>query len=123
MSRSDVNNVIGQEDYLNKRIFGRNFLVKFFRSLFDYRILQQLEALIIKAQKLGLPKTYIENALIEIEYNEFELSFELVVEQMYEYDLKIDDEFYELAMAICDTLKIDKQKYHFLNELKESIKK
>ena len=26
-------------------------------------------------------------------------------------------EFYDLAMTICDTLKIDKQKYNFLNEL------
>jgi hypothetical protein len=95
----------------------RNFIQYFLRNLLDGRILQPLESLITRAHELGLPEIDVENALINLDYNEPELSFEVIVEQMYEYEIKIDKEFYDSAMAICETLKLEKQKYDFLKEL------
>ena len=96
----------------------RNFLQEFLRNnLLDRHILRQLDLLATKAFELGLPETDIENALAEIEYNEFGLSFETIVEQMYEHNIKIDSQFYDLAMETCETLKLEKQKFNFLKEL------
>lgn len=104
--------------YQNTKLQG-NFLQRMLKNAVDHKILHQLDDLITKAQKLGLPNTDIENALIDIEYNESELAFDLIVTQMYEHEIKIDNEFYDLAMSICDTLKLERQKFSFLNELKE----
>lgn len=95
----------------------RNTFQKFLRNIFDYQILQQLETLINKAYQLGLAENYIEDAIVNIEYNEFQISFEELVERMYEYEIKIDKEFYDLSMSICETLKLEKHRYDFLKEL------
>lgn len=90
---------------------------KYFQRLFDRKILRQLEPFIERARFFGLSENDVENALSYIEYYEFEISFDIVAQQSYEYELKVDEEFYSLAMDICETLKIDKDKYKFLKEL------
>jgi hypothetical protein len=106
--------LFGDSNYLQK-----NPVLRYLGRLLDRRILNQLEPLITRASDFGLPKNDVENALIDIEYNEFEESFEIVTQQLYEYEIKIDKEFYDSAMEICETLKLDKQKYNFLKNLIE----
>lgn len=73
--------------------------------------------MIERAKFFGLPENDIQNALSYIEYHEFGISFDIVAEQLYESEIKVDEEFCSLAMDICETLKIDKDKYKFLKKL------
>lgn len=96
---------------------GRNFFQKFLRKITYNHILEQMELLIVKAEDFGLPKADVKNAQISLDYNEPEESFAVITEQMYEYNIKTDEQFYNLAMEICETLGIEKNKYQFLCEL------
>lgn len=95
----------------------RNLFQKFLRNLLNNSVLEPITKLIKQAFELGLPAEDVENALINLEYNEPELAFDTVAEQMYEYDIKIDKSFYDLSLEICKVLKRDEQKYSFLKEL------
>ncbi len=51
-----------------------------------------------------------------IHYNEFELSFDTLITQMYEYEIKIDTKTYSLIESIGIQLKLSREKYFFMNE-------
>lgn len=95
----------------------RNFVQRSLRNFIDGNILRQINACIEQAYELGLPVKDIENSLTDLEYNEPELSFDTIAEQMYENRIKIDQKFYDLILEICKILKIDSQKYSYLKEL------
>ena len=52
-----------------------------------------------------------------LEHYEFELSFDMIMNQLHEYDIKIDKEFYNLTIAIIDKIKIDNAKYDHIKKL------
>ena len=103
-----------EKDYMSS-----NPIKRFFQRLLDKSILGKIELLIAEARKFGLPENDIKNALINLEYNEVELAFDVIAEQIYEFDIKINKEFYSLAMDICENMKLEK-KYNFLEELIEN---
>ncbi|HRH46022.1 MAG TPA: MafI family immunity protein [Pyrinomonadaceae bacterium] len=94
-----------------------NPVKRLFQRIFVNKSLEQIELLAAKARDLGLSEKDITEALINLEYNEFGLAFDIIVEQMYEFEIKIDQEFYDLAMDICETMKLDKDEYQYLKEL------
>jgi hypothetical protein len=109
---TENNSIANRKDHL-----GRTNLQKFMRNQFDNEILSKIEILIGKAKEFGLPQMDVGNAEISLDYNEFEVSYDTVVEQLYEHNIIIDNEFYNLAMEICKILNLQKDKYQFLKEI------
>lgn len=106
-----------EKDYMNVSLFKR-FIIRFIEQRL-LGSLGELELLIFRAREFGLSEIYVKDALDNIEYNESQLACESLLEQIYEFDIKINKEFYDLAMKNCDNLKIDKSNFHFLLELIE----
>ncbi len=80
---------------------------------------QKLNYLVNQSRILGLPNSDLENASTMLREGEFEVCFDIIAEQMYEYDIKINQDFYDFAMEICKKLKTVKS-YRFLQELIKS---
>ena len=78
---------------------------------------QKLNYLINLARVLGLSEPDLNNATEALSYNEYEVCFDTLITQMYEYNVKINRNFYNLTHEICEHLGIDRIKYHFINEL------
>lgn len=62
-----------------------------------------------------IEKSIIENALNYIDYNESSLGFEILCEQLYEYDVLITIEEYE-------TIKLLNKKLHISEDIVNSLK-
>jgi len=50
-------------------------------------------------------------------HNEYGLSFDTLITQLYEYDIEINIEFYELLVQIGKMLNLDENSYSFMKEL------
>jgi hypothetical protein len=86
-------------------------------------IKEKLQLLNIIAKDLGLNGDTIYHAGEFIEHHEFELSFDFIITQLYEYDIEIDDLIYNLIVSIGIQLKLSPDKYEFMNELIRNDKK
>lgn len=81
-------------------------------------IIKDLLILFIKsAETFGLNNIDIKHAEDFLYYNEWELCFSQITEQLYENDIKIDYDFYTMAITILDVLKIKHEEYIYLKEL------
>ena len=76
-----------------------------------------LNALIDGAKLLGLRQADIKNANGLLEYGEYYLCFDTVITQLYEYDIKIDEQFYLLVTKSAVVLKINENEFLYLKEL------
>jgi len=70
-----------------------------------------------RARRLGLSDTDSETALSFLNHNEFGLCFDTVITQMYELDVRIDIEFYELIDEIGKEMNLTSNSYSFMKEL------
>ena len=84
------------------------------------KIKYALTELIVNARLLGLGETDVNNAQEFMNYNEFELSFDTLITQMYEFNIAINDGFYDLTVQIADSLKLPSESYSFMKELIKS---
>lgn len=87
---------------------------------------ETLLKLIAAAKILGLNEDDLKNAKDYLIYNEFGLCFDIIITQMYEYDIEIDTNFYELVFKIGERMNLEKESYSFMKELirdKDSIPK
>ncbi|MEO1050274.1 MAG: MafI family immunity protein, partial [Bacteroidota bacterium] len=66
---------------------------------------------------LGLRNEAAINAKEFIKNSEYKLSFEVIVEQLYEYDIEITYEFYVFAIKVANRLNIQESAFTFLKEL------
>jgi len=82
-----------------------------------FRTGKLLSTLIKGAELLGLPASDIEAACEFLEYNEYELCFEQIVTQLYEYDTGITQQYYSLVAEIGLKLKLQQGQFDFLREL------
>ncbi len=73
--------------------------------------------LIDAAKLFGLCEIEIKKAQDFLEYNEFELAFDILITQMYEYDIEINDDFYTTIHLIAGMLKLSENDYIFMKEL------
>lgn len=79
-------------------------------------IKNNLQILINKAQTFGLPSNDIQNAQQYLEYNELELCLDILVQQLYEYEISVDSEFIKIAFQLQCSMKLSND-YTFLKEL------
>lgn len=70
-----------------------------------------------RAKVFGLPENDLANAQEMFEQNEFEGCFDVVATQLYEWDISIDLEFFELSNEITTILGIGHDQYSFLTKL------
>lgn len=77
-------------------------------------ITDDLSALINLAGQLGLSERYITVATEFIEHQEFALSFDQVVTQIYEDDVEINTLFYSMVTDIARKLELPANEYDFL---------
>ena len=84
----------------------------------EKRILNEhVQLLIDQAVVFGLPDQDVANAAELLEYNEFELAFDSLVEQLYEYSISINAEYYQLVKTSAEKMKLPEQSFIFLKEL------
>lgn len=76
-----------------------------------------VSALIEAAKELGLGDIDINNSTELLENREYGLAFDTIITQLYEYEIEIDDEFYELIVKSAHIMKISEEEYLFMKEL------
>ena len=80
-------------------------------------IKNSLFALIEGARILGLGEEDLTNAKEFLENHEFGLCFDTVITQMYEHDIEITNEFYEMISKIANKMNLPSESYSFMREL------
>jgi hypothetical protein len=76
-----------------------------------------LNRLIEISKVLGLNDIDLNSAREYVMHNEYGLSFDTLITQLYEYDIEINIEFYELLVQIGKILNLDENSYSFMKEL------
>lgn len=69
------------------------------------------------AKFLGLNENDLRHANDFLDHNEFGLCFDTLITQMYEYDLEIDNEIYDLISKIGKSMNLEIGSYSFMKEL------
>ncbi len=82
-------------------------------------LINSLLKLIEEARLLGLNDHDLNNAKDFLIQHEFELCFDTITTQMYEYDIEIDGNFYELIVGIGEMMNLEQESYSFIRELKK----
>ncbi|MFC0182994.1 hypothetical protein SAMN04515674_1303 [Pseudarcicella hirudinis] len=80
-------------------------------------LVNALLRLIEIAKILGLDDRDLENAKEFLMHNEFGLCFDTIITQMYEYDIEIDNDFYESISKIGERMNLKQESYSFMKEL------
>lgn len=80
-------------------------------------LVNALLGLIEIARILGLDNRDLKYAEDFLNHNEFGLCFDTIVTQMYEYDIEIDNEFYQLISKIGERMNLRQESYSFMKEL------
>lgn len=65
----------------------------------------------------GLSEEDRENVIEYVEYNEFGVAYELLCTQLYEFDIKISIEDYELIKQIGKRMKLEPSEWTYLKEI------
>ncbi|GAB2697899.1 hypothetical protein GCM10027037_22590 [Mucilaginibacter koreensis] len=76
-----------------------------------------LKEFIQKAKAFGLPEQDCLNAHGFLTHNEQKLAFDTIVTQLYEYEIKVDEEFLHQATLIASLMLISPDDYAYLKEL------
>lgn len=76
-----------------------------------------LLVLIQRAAEFGLSEQDSNNAIEYLNYNEYGICLELIVTQLYEFDVQISREFYFEIDAAAKRLQLPEESYTFLQEL------
>ena len=81
------------------------------------RNIKALQSLITIADILGLNKEDIDNAKEFLEHQEYGLSFDTLITQIYEYDIEITKDVYSLITFIGKELGFEAKNYSFMESL------
>ena len=73
--------------------------------------------LINRAKTLGLAEQDVAGAREYIGYNEYGVCFDLIITQLYEFNIGIDNQFYLTISQIAKELNIPSEAYSFIEEL------
>lgn len=74
-------------------------------------------ALLDTAKALGLYEVDLNNAKNLLDNREYGLAFDTIITQLYEYEIEIDQEFYNLIEVIAKRMDISEERYSFIKEL------
>lgn len=80
-------------------------------------LIDALLKLIEIARVLGLNEYDLKNAQDFATHNEFGLCFDTILTQMYEYDIEIDKDIYELIIKIGKSMNLNEESYSFMKDL------
>ncbi|WP_156109397.1 hypothetical protein [Hymenobacter sp. APR13] len=78
---------------------------------------QQYWALLSAAMALGLPPRDGANAKDMFDHAEWEVGFDIIVVQLYEFDIKITESFFQQAEAVASGINLPPESYNFLKVL------
>ena len=81
------------------------------------KIQEAISTLIETAGEFGLEQRDIINSKELLENREYGLALDIVVTQLYEYDIEINLQLYLLVAKIAEQMNITEDKYSFLNKL------
>ena len=81
------------------------------------RLKKLLIKLLNSAEIFGINDNDLKNAKEFFNYHEYDLCFDIIITQMYEYDIEIDKEFYKLIVLIGNILNLPQENYSFMEEL------
>ncbi|MDR6563436.1 MULTISPECIES: MafI family immunity protein [unclassified Arcicella] len=81
------------------------------------KLINSLLGLIEVSRVLGLNENNLENAKDYLVHNEYELCFDTIITQMYEYDIEISNEVYNSISRIGKTMNLQQDSYSFMKEL------
>ncbi len=81
------------------------------------KLKKMLTELMADAEKFGLPERDINNAVQYFDYFEYGPCFDTIVEQLFEYNIEIDEHFYELCRSIALKMELPEKDYAYLKEL------
>ncbi len=76
-----------------------------------------LNVLIESAKAIGLSDQDLDNAKEFLEHHEYGLSFDTIITQLYEYDIEIDEDFYEVITQIANKMNLPFESHSFMKEL------
>ncbi|WP_338767738.1 MafI family immunity protein [Bernardetia sp. ABR2-2B] len=76
-----------------------------------------INSIINQAANLGLSNQNIIDAKELVEYNERGIALELIITQIYEYEIKINKLFYKDIERLAKKFKMEEEHYSFLVEL------
>lgn len=79
-----------------------------------------LKSFIESAKPIGLDEQDLNNAKEFLEHHEYGLCFDTIITQLYEYDIEIDEEFYEVITQIANKMNLPSESYSFTKELVRS---
>ena len=69
------------------------------------------------ARILGLSENDLKSAKDYLVHNELGLCFDTIITQLYEYDIEIDNNFYESISRIGEKMSLEQNSYSFIKEL------
>ena len=81
------------------------------------RIQKLLQSIISKAADLGLPDDCLNEAREFLDYNEYGLSLDTILEHVYERELTIDDAFFEAIAEAGEKMHIAVERFNHLRSL------
>ncbi|WP_262922902.1 MafI family immunity protein [Hymenobacter cellulosilyticus] len=73
--------------------------------------------LLSAATALGLPPRDCANAKDMFDYAEWEVGFDIIVVQLYEFDIKITEHFFQQVEALATGMNLPPKSYNFLKKL------
>ena len=79
-----------------------------------------VSGLIEAAKVLGLGDLDINNSIGLLENREYGLAFDTVITQLYEYEIEIDRDFYDLIVKVAQKMGIEEGAYSFMIEMVRS---
>ncbi len=72
---------------------------------------------LIDAVKTLLPQVVVEEAIEMVDYNEFGVGFEIICQQLFEYNIKISPDIYKQIFVIGKSMEMKENDWNFLEEL------
>ncbi|PAW92655.1 hypothetical protein CKK33_03755 [Mucilaginibacter sp. MD40] len=87
--------------------------------MFNTKLKSSINEIITKASLFGLPQKDVDIAYEYINYNEHGLAIKHIADQLFEFDIKIDEPFYHSIISIADKMTMEKIQLDFLKNLVE----
>ncbi|AMR25838.1 hypothetical protein A0257_01175 [Hymenobacter psoromatis] len=78
---------------------------------------QLFQAVVAGAADLSLPQRDIQNAQGMADYDEYQLGFDIIVVQLFEFEVEINEPYYQLLEQTAGRLNIPASDYIFVKSL------
>ena len=76
-----------------------------------------MQEMVKGAEAFGLPKHDVNNALEMTKDRDYDIAFDIIVQQLYEHGIEINDEYFSIITKLAYILSIKKSEYGFVEKL------